>query len=46
MYIALKKMSYIELLPVEYIFMVLVFWAIFSQLIIHIDVAIVDTDYE
>jgi hypothetical protein len=30
----------------EYIFKVFVFWAIFSQWIIHIDVAIVDTDYE
>jgi hypothetical protein len=31
---------------VEYIFKVLVSREIFSQWIIHIDVAIVDTDYE
>jgi hypothetical protein len=45
-YIALKKMSWIELLLVKYILKVLVFWGIFSQWIIHIDVAIVDSDYE
>jgi hypothetical protein len=39
-------MSYIELLLVGYIFKVLVFWAVFSQWVIHIDIAIVDTDYE
>jgi hypothetical protein len=39
-------MSQIELLLVEYIFKVLVFWAVFSQWVIHIDIAIVDTDYE
>jgi hypothetical protein len=45
-YIYCIKENNIELLLVEYIFKVLVFWAIFSQWIIPIDVSIVDTDYE
>jgi hypothetical protein len=39
-------MSQIELLFVIYILKVSVLWGIFSQWLIHIDVAIVDSEYE